>query len=133
MDLPFFFGGKMELWHAASLFFSGAFSYWVIAKIMDLGHLYNFVKETTDSIVMILISCSQDVAFIKKMKYETMETMAIDEEQIKLLKKIDEETFNAWRDMAYLKMLQVYPKQYKKILSGYDWSKITKSVDELYK
>ena len=100
---------------------------------MDLGHLYNFVKETTDSIVMILISCSQDVAFIKKMKYETMETMAIDEEQIKLLKKIDEETFNAWRDMAYLKMLQVYPKQYKKILSGYDWSKITKSVDELYK
>ena len=123
----------MEIWHAASLFFSGVFSYWVMAKLMDLGHAYNFVKDTTDQVVMLLISVTQDVSFIKKMKYETMETMDIDPEQIKLLKKIDEETFNAWRDMAFLKMVQVYPKHYKKILNGYDWSKITKSVDELYK
>ena len=123
----------MEIWHAASLFFSGAFSYWIIAKVMDLGHAYNFVKDTTDQVVMLLISVAQDVAFIKKMKYETMETMDIDAEQIKLLKKIDEQTFNAWRDMAFVKLLQIYPSHYKKILNQYDWSKITKSVDELYK
>jgi hypothetical protein len=73
------------------------------------------------------------VAFIKKIKYETMETMDIDPEQIKLLKKIDEQTFSAWRDIAFLKMMDIYPKQYKKILNRYDWTKITKSVDELYK
>ena len=123
----------MELWHAASLFFSGAFFYWILAKLMDVGNSYNFVKETTDQVVLLLISCAQDAAFVKKMKYETMETMNIDPEQIKLLKKIDEETFNAWRDMAFMKMMQVYPEQYKKILTQYDWSKITKSVDELYK
>jgi len=123
----------MELWHAASLFFGGALSYWVIAKMMDIGHSYNFVKETTDQVVMLLISCSQDVAFMKKMKYETMESMDIDEDQIELLKKIDKQTFDAWRDICYLKMIQVFPKQYAKILSGYNWDKITKSVDELYK
>ena len=123
----------MELWHAASLFFSGAFSYWVLARVMDIGHTYTFVKETTDQIVMLLISCAQDVSFIKKMKYETMETMDIDQEQIKLLKKIDKQTFDAWRDVCYLKMMQVYPKQYVKILNNYNWDKITKSVDELYK
>ena len=79
----------MELWLAASLFFGGAFSFWIMAKLMDLGHSYTFVKEMTDQVVMLLISCSQDVAFIKKIKYETMETMDIDEEQIKLLKSID--------------------------------------------
>ena len=123
----------MELWYAASLFFGGALSYWVIAKMMDIGHSYNFVKETTDQVVMLLISCSQDVAFMKKMKYETMESMDIDEDQIELLKKIDKQTFDAWRDICYLKMMQVFPKQYSKILSGYNWDKITKSVDELYK
>ncbi len=123
----------MELWYAASLFFGGAASYWIIAKVMDLGHSYTFVKETTDQIVMLLISCSQDVAFMKKVKYETMETMDIDEEQIKLLKKIDKQTFEAWRDICYLKMIQVYPKHYTKILNSYDWNKITKSVDELYR
>ena len=123
----------MELWHAASLFFSGAFSYWVMAKLMDLGHAYNFVKETTDQVVLLLISTSQDVAFIKKMKYETMESMDIDDEQIKLLKKIDKQTFEAWRDICYLKMVQVYPKHYVKILNSYNWEKITKNVDELYK
>ena len=61
----------MEIWHAASLFFSGVFSYWVMAKLMDLGHAYNFVKDTTDQVVMLLISVTQDVSFIKKMKYET--------------------------------------------------------------
>ena len=123
----------MEIWHAASLFFSGAFFYWILAKLMDVGSSYNFVKDTTDQVVLLLISVVQDTAFIKKMKYETMETMDIDPEQIKLLKKIDEETFNAWRDMAFMKMMQVYPKQYKKILTQYNWDKITKSVDELYK
>ena len=118
----------MELWHAASLFFSGAFFYWILAKLMDVGNSYNFVKETTDQVVLLLISCAQDAAFVKKMKYETMETMNIDPEQIKLLKKIDEETFNAWRDMAFMKMMQVYPEQYKKILTQYDWSKITELV-----
>ena len=100
---------------------------------MDLGHAYNFVKETTDQVVLLLISTSQDVAFIKKMKYETMESMDIDEEQIKLLKKIDKQTFEAWRDICYLKMVQVYPKHYVKILNSYNWEKITKNVDELYK
>ena len=133
MDLPFFFGGKMEIWHAASLFFSGAFFYWILAKIMDVGHSYNFIKETTDQVVLLLISCAQDAAFVKKMKYETMETMDIDPEQIKLIKKIDEQTFSAWRDIAFLKMMEIYPKQYKKILNRYDWTKITQSVDELYK
>ena len=69
----------MELWLAASLFFGGAFSFCIMAKLMDLGHSYTFVKEMTDQVVMLLISCSQDVAFIKKIKYETMETMDIDE------------------------------------------------------
>ena len=122
----------MELWLAASLFFGGAISFWVITKVIDIGHTYTFVKETTDQVVMLLISCSHDVAFMKKIKYETMESMDIDKEQIKLLKSIDKQTFDAWRDVCYLKMLQVYPKQYAKILNGYDWSKITKSVDELY-
>ena len=123
----------MELWLAASLFFGGAFSFWIMAKLMDLGHSYTFVKEMTDQVVMLLISCSQDVAFIKKIKYETMETMDIDEEQIKLLKSIDKKTFEAWRDICYLKMVQVYPKQYIKILNSYNWDKVTKSVDELYR
>ncbi len=62
--------------------------------------------------MLLLISWTQDVAFIKKIKYETMETMDIDPEQIKLLKKIDEQTFSAWRDIAFLKMMDIYPKQY---------------------
>ena len=57
----------------------------------------------------------------------------IDEEPIKLLKSIDKKTFEAWRDICYLKMVQVYPKHYIKILNSYNWDKVTKSVDELYK
>ena len=123
----------MELWLAASLFFGGALCYGIIAKLMDLGHTYTHVKETTDKLVFLLISVSQDVAFIKKLKYETMEQMEIPEVEIETVKKLDKEHFEAWKNVCLLKFLQFYPKNYKKILSDYDWSKVTKSVDELYK
>ena len=46
----------MELWYAASLFFGGAFSYWVIAKFMDVTHSYRLMKQVTDQIVLLMIS-----------------------------------------------------------------------------
>tara|TARA_B100000131_G_scaffold192646_1_gene185167 strand:+ start:323 stop:694 length:372 start_codon:yes stop_codon:yes gene_type:complete len=123
----------MELWLAASLFFGGAFSYAIIAKLVYIGQGYNFVKKITDDVIMLLISTSQDVAFIKSLKYDTMKEMEIQDEQLELIKKIDEASFNAWKDMTYIKMVEVYPKQYVSILNQYDWSKVTQSVDKLYK
>jgi|TARA_R110000796_G_scaffold235229_1_gene354201 hypothetical protein len=123
----------MEFWLAASLFFGGALCYGIVAKVMDIGHSYKFVKKTTDQMVMLLISVSQDVAFIKSLKYETMEDMKVPEEQIELVKKLDDETFKAWKEITFLKIVQIYPKQYVKLLNGYDWSKVTQSVDNLYK
>ena len=83
--------------------------------------------------VMLLISVSQDVAFIKSLKYETMEDMKVPEEQIELVKKLDDETFKAWKEITFLKIVQIYPKQYVELLNDYDWSKVTQSVDNLYK
>ena len=123
----------MELWLAASLFFGGALCYGIAAKMMGIGHSYDFVKSTTDQIVMLLLSTSQDIAFIKSLKYETMESIETSEEQLELVKKLDAATFNAWKEMTYLKMIEVYPKHYAKILNNYDWTKVTQSVDKLYK
>jgi hypothetical protein len=123
----------MELWLAASLFFGGALSYGIIAKVMGIGQCYTFVKKVTDDVVMLLISTSQDVAFIKSLKYDTMKEMEIPEEQVELIKKIDEATFKAWKDITYIKMVEVFPKHYVSILKEYNWDKVTKSVDELYK
>ena len=95
--------------------------------------MYNHVKETTDKMVFLLISVSQDVAFIKNLKYETMERMEISEEEIDIVKSVDKEKFESWKNMCLLKFFEFYPKNYKRILSHYDWSKITKNVDELYK
>ena len=123
----------MELWYAASLFFGGAFSYWVIAKFMDVTHSYRLMKQVTDQIVLLMISVSQDIAFIKKVKYETMEALEVEEGQIDIVKKIDKKALDAWRDMSLMKIMQSYPKGYSKILTHYNWDKVTKSIDELYK
>lgn len=123
----------MELWMGASLFFGGALCYAAVAKFMELGHLYNHVKETTDKMVFLLVSVSQDVAFIKNLKYETMERMEIPEEEIDIIKSVDKEKFDSWKSICLLKFFQFYPENYKRILNHYDWTKITKNIDELYK
>jgi len=123
----------MEVWAAAALFFGGALCYRFIAILLDLGHMHNTIKATTDQIILLLVSTSQDIAFIKSIKYETMETMDLPEEQIELVKKIDKETFRIWKDLVHLKMFDLFPKAHKKILTQYKWDKITKSIDELYK
>ena len=123
----------MEAWAAAALFFGGALCYRFLAILLDLGHIHNTVKATTDQIVMLLVSTSQDVAFIKSLKYETMENMEMSEEQIELVKKIDHQIFKSWKDITYVKLTDLFPKAHKKILVQYNWDKITESVDELYK
>ena len=123
----------MEFWLSASLFFGGAVSYWAIANLLTLGHAYGFVKGVTDQIVLLLISTSQDVAFLKKLKYDTMRDMDMSEEQIKTIKKLDEESFKEWKDINLLKIIQLYPKHFKKILEEYNWDIVTKSTDDLYK
>lgn len=123
----------MELWLAASLFFGGALCYRLMAILLDLGHMHNTIKSITDQIILLLLSASQDIAFMKKLKYETMEEMGLSEEQIEVVKKIDKQTFKIWKDVTYLKLVDLYPKPYKKILSEYNWNKITQSMDDLYK
>ena len=123
----------MELWLAASLFFGGALSYAAVAKLIDIGHTYTHVKETTDKMVFLLISVSKDVAFIKKLKYETMEQMGLPEIEIETAKKLDKEYFESWKSICLLKFFQFFQKSYKKILGDYEWTKVRKSVDELYK
>ena len=91
------------------------------------------MKHVTDQIVILMISASQDIAFIKKVKYETMQALEVDGTEIDVIKKIDKKALDAWRDMSILKIMQAYPKGYSKILTHYNWDKVTKSIDELYK
>ena len=122
----------MEAWAAAALFFGGALCYRFLAILLDLGHMHNTIKSTTDQIVMLLISSAQDIAFIKSLKYETMKNMNMSEEQIEMIKKIDHQIFKSWKDITYVKLVDLYPQAHKKILTQYNWDKVTKSVDELY-
>ena len=123
----------MDFWLSVSLFFGGALSYWAIANLLTLGHCYAFVKHLTDQMVLLLISVSQDASFLKSLKYDTMKEMNVPDDQIEVVKRIDKEAFGAWKDVTYVKLVQLYPKHLKKILKDYNWDIVTKSMDDLYK
>tara|TARA_R110000744_G_scaffold352764_1_gene459016 strand:+ start:1034 stop:1405 length:372 start_codon:yes stop_codon:yes gene_type:complete len=123
----------MDLWLAASLFFGGALSYGIVVKLLTIGSSMEFVTQMTDHTVTFLNTTIHDIAFIKGIKYDSLKTTNVPEEQIELIKQIDEETFKMWKEVMFLKMLDCFPKNHRHLLRKYDWVKVTKPLDDLYK
>jgi hypothetical protein len=122
----------MELWVAVLLFFSGAAAHMLFSKVLNITYNYKFTQALTDQILTLVLFVVEDVAFIKKIKYESMKDSGVSEDEVDLIKKIDERSFLSWKQSLFTKIFSFYPKGYETILKNYDWKRLTKELDSLY-
>lgn len=122
----------MELWMAVLLFFSGAATHMLFSRILNITHNYKFTQTLTDQVLTLVLFVVEDVSFIKKLKYESMEETGVSENEIDLVKKIDEKIFLSWKQSLFTKIFAFYPKGYEAILKNYDWKRLTRELDSLY-
>ncbi len=122
----------MEMWYEALWFFGGIATYILIAKLMKYGQMSLLVTETTLHCLLLFQRASEDVAFIRKMKYDHLEEVGIEDSQVEEIKELDERTYLNWKNSAIINFISVYPRKFRNSLVFYDWSSAMKALDDIY-
>ena len=78
-------------------FLGGAFVYKFLSRLFGLYQATNVFKNLEINILIMLASFTEDIAFIKALRYKTMKESGVDPEQIEKNRSTDDEFFDVWK------------------------------------
>jgi len=122
----------LEMWYEALWFFGGIITYLLITKLIRYGQMSYLVTETTLQCLLLFKRASEDVAFIRQIKYDHLDALELDDNLIEEIEKIDGQIYKNWKDSAILNFISVYPKKFRNTLIFYDWGSAMKALDDIY-
>jgi len=118
---------------AAIWFFGGAVAYQMLSKLFE--H-YQAVKHATETALYTLRLCAvivHDVEFIRVLKYKHLLETGVKDDQIQLIKDIDQQTIDNWKRSVITKFKQTLPPSVQSIFNFSDWAGAMKMLDSTFK
>jgi len=118
---------------AAIWFFSGALAFRMLSKLLE--H-YQAVRHATESALYTLRLCAvivHDVEFIRVLKYKHLLETGVKDDQIQLIKDIDQQTIDNWKRSIIAKFKQTLPPSVKNVFTFTDWTGAMKVLDIAFK
>ncbi len=122
----------LEQYNEALWFFCGVFVYRFLSTAFTYGHLSNMVKEINDQILKMLGTISADTAFARSIKYKHLTDSGIPEEQIEIIKKLDDKAFTGWKTICIAHMFTNCPKIYRNTMKFSDWEGAMEQLEIVY-
>ena len=117
----------------AAWFFGGALTFQLIGKLFRYGQLINFTAETGLHVLRLCATILHDVAFIQTLKYKQLHEAGVKEEEIQLIKDVDKETINNWKDSLILKFKLTLPRPVQHVFAFNDWDGAMKMLNTYLK
>jgi len=106
----------------AMWFFAGALCFQLLGKLFGYVQLVGFTTETGLYVLRLCVTILHDISFIQTLKYEQLRKSGVEEKEIQLIKDIDEETIDNWKNSVILKFKQSLPAGVRGSFSFNDWS-----------
>lgn len=78
-------------------FLFGALTYRFLSKLFGISQVILVFQSLQYDVLMFLVTVTEDISFIKALKYKKMSESDIDPEQIKKSKLADAEFFENWK------------------------------------
>ena len=123
----------LPLVKAAIWFLGGAMSHRILASFLGYGRVAIFAQEMNDSVLRLLGSVVEDLAFARELKYKTMRESGLQEDQIENVKTIDAQLTTSWKRDLINRFLNSYPRRYYNLIQFSDWDEAMARLTELYK
>ena len=120
------------MWYEAVWFFSGIILYSIFSKLLNVGHSVVFFRTVRLEALTYLGITAESIAFINAVKYVAMKEAERPEEQIKTMKMVDDEIFNAWKQTVIAKTNSALPRHLIASMSLEDWAAMNKYLDSSY-
>ena len=123
----------LPLAKAAVWFLGGAVCHRTLATVLGYGRVAIFAQEMNDSVLKLLGSVVEDLAFARELKYKTMRESGLQEDQIEKVKNIDSQLTTSWKRDLINRFLNSYPKRYYHLIQFSDWDEAMAPLTDLYK
>ena len=78
-------------------FLGGAIIYKFLSRLFGLYQATSLFKNLEINILIILVSITEDMAFIKALRYKTMKDSGVEPDQIEKSRAKDDKFFDAWK------------------------------------
>jgi len=120
------------MWYEAAWFFSGIILYSIFSKLLNVGHSVLFFRAVRTAALAYLATTAESIAFINAVKYLAMKEAERPEEQIKTMRMVDDEIFNAWKQTVITKANSALPRHLIASMTLEDWDAMMKYLDISY-
>ena len=101
--------------------------------LTNVGISRLMLKGAEITALKIVVGISEDMAFMRQLKYMTMLKAGATEDSMTTIKSIDEHTLKNWQDSVIKKIIQAYPNSYRDQVTYGTWEEALQYLDKLPK
>jgi len=102
-------------------FFIGALAYKVLSTLMGYGKLALFGREIILCSMRLLVTLTEDVAYMRQLKYLQMKKSGKTDQEVEDVKAIDDQTLDNWKQSVITKFHTSYPTHFRGIIKFETW------------
>ena len=114
-------------------FFAGVISFKLISKFLEYKQLLTFTAETGLQMLLMAANVMHDIQFMQTLKYEQLRKTDASEEQLQLIKNIDERITKNWQDSVIHRFKNTLPRSVSIAFAFNDWDSAMKVLDKYLK
>jgi len=118
----FYLEEKMNAWIIVGVYFLGVFSYRFASSLLSYTHTYNFLVYCFACCLTLIKTFGKDAAEVRNRLRQHMIDLELPEEEKEKLEKRMETTFQDWQTAAFVRVVAVVPKEFRKVLKSEDVS-----------
>tara|TARA_Y100000034_G_C6689785_1_gene303675 strand:+ start:193 stop:597 length:405 start_codon:yes stop_codon:yes gene_type:complete len=100
------------------------------ARFFEYVHLVRLTEILHTHAVLLLGSVVEDIAFIKELKYKSLEDQGMSNAQIWKIKKVDEEMLKNWKTTVIHKFVNACPRPFRAIIKFRTWDEAMQVLTE---
>ena len=119
--------------HEAIWFFMGVIVHKIGSALLGYGKIGLFARDIILNSLELLVSITQDVAYMQQLKYLQMAKDGVPDEKVELAKKMDKRTIDSWKSGIVNKFITTYPRQLGSVVRFRTWSGALKLLEEEWK
>ena len=108
--------------------FTKAFSF-----LTNIGLSILILKGAEITALKIVVGVTEDMAFMRELKYVTLVKSGANEESLAMIKAIDDQTLKNWQEAVIKKIIQTYPNSYRDQVAYGTWEEALRYLDTLPK
>tara|TARA_R100000008_G_C3504507_1_gene125417 strand:+ start:229 stop:612 length:384 start_codon:yes stop_codon:yes gene_type:complete len=112
-------------------FIGGAVAYKLLSNLLGIGQVAIIFQSLQYNILTLLANMTEDISYIKALKYKTMAEAKVDSNKIKQCKLSDEEFFERWKGECLSNIYSSVPNYIR--LSFESWEEGMDLLSKYYK